>query len=237
MPLHRFFIMANPPIKNLEKTVENLENLAQFTNFAKLVFNEHVNAVYYKNTEEHVQAKKALLIKDKDSQISICNKQLLFFLSLQKLEQQVSDKFILGNMEKVSLDGMLTGEIKLNPSIKYKDGKSVGTRQIKVPHLDESKLGNLRNFTFTHGKTVVIYKFDSRKMIKVLAIDKAEGIRAIGELLKIVESKHILGKPEDHCYVGNMPKDMKDGDLHGIPSKGTAIHISDTHGKLYTVFI
>lgn len=238
MPLHRFFIMANPPIKNLEKTVENLENLAQFTNFAKLVFNEHVNAVYYKNSEEHVQAKKALLIKDRDSQISICNKQLLFFLSLQKLEQQVSDKFVLnsGNVDKDP--SMITAEVKLNPSLKYKkDGTPTGTRQIKIPHVDESKLGNLRDFKFTHGKVAVIYSFADKKQIKVLSIDEKEGLRAINELLKIVDSKWLLGSAEEHCYMGKMPKDMKDGDLHGLTSKGTALHISDFHGKLYTVFI
>jgi hypothetical protein len=224
-------------LKDPQKTIENLENLQQFKNFAKIAFNHHVNSIYYKNTEEHKQAKRALLITDKDSQISIANKQLLLFFSLQKFEQSVEEK-LLYSKDMPNDPEMISAKIKLNPSKKYTDdGKSVGCRYIKVPHVDESKLGNLRDFKFTHGNICRLYTFADKKQIKVYAISETEGNKAINALLELVQDKYKLGTAEEHGYTGIPPKDQKDVSLKGITSKGTAIHVSDKHGKLYSVFI
>ena len=53
-------------IVDLPQTLAKLEDLNFFRNFAKLTFNRHVNAVYWSSSEEHQQARRALLIHDDD---------------------------------------------------------------------------------------------------------------------------------------------------------------------------
>jgi hypothetical protein len=226
------------PIKDLDKTLEALEGLEFFRNFAKLAFNHHVNAIYWKATEEHKTAKRALLITDKDSQISIANKQLLLFFSLQKFTQQTEDKISFAKGTAEGDPDMIRAKIQLNPALKYMpDGSSTGYRYISVPHIDEAKLGEFRDFYFIHGSITRLYCFADKKQIKVLAIDEKEGNRAINELLKLVQPKWKLGTAEEHGYTGKPPKDIKDPALLGIKSHGAELQLSDAHGKLYKIFI
>jgi hypothetical protein len=230
--------MAKPPIADLEKTVESLEGLAFFRNFAKLIFNRHVEAVYWKPSEDHQQAKRALLITDKDTQISIANKQLLFFFSLQKFTQQIEDKI---SFAKGTADGdpfMIRAKVQLSPEKKYtSDGQSTGYRYISVPHVDEAKLGDFRDFHFVHGSICRLYCFADKKQIKVFAIDEKEGDRAINHLLKLVQSKWLLGTAENHAYTGKPPKDSESPELLNIKSHGQELQLSDVHGKMYKIFI
>jgi hypothetical protein len=226
------------PIKDLEKTVAALEGLAFFRGFAQLAFNHHVNAIYWKATDDHKAAKRALLITNSDTQISIANKQLLLFFSLQKFTQQTEDKI---SFAKGTADGdpdMIRAKIQLNPALKYKaDGSTVGYRYISVPHVDEARLGDLRDFYFIHGSITRLYCFADKKQIKVMAIDEKEGNRAINELLKLVQPKWKLGTAEEHGYTGKPPKDVKEPDLLGIKSQAAELQLSDAHGKLYKIFI
>jgi hypothetical protein len=226
------------PIKNEDKTIDNLEALKLLTNFAKLTFNDHIYSVYSGKSEANQKAKAALLIKDNDSMPIITNKVLLFFLALQKLETSVQEHYRVSTNFKEKDPEMIRGTIKLNPALKYNaKGNSVGTRQIEIPHLDESRIHELRGFQFKHGKTIVLYTFTSGKQIKLNAYDEAEGKKALATLIKLVDPKWLAGSVEDHAYIGKKGKDVPNGDLFGIVSKATAIHVSDLHGKLYTVFI
>ena len=225
-------------LKNTEQTIANLEGLAFFRNFAKLTFNRHVEAVYHRNTEENIQARRALLITDKDTQISIANKQLLFFFSLQKFTQQTEDKisFAKGTAEKDP--NMIRLDVQLSPSLLYtKSGTSVGKRYISVPHIDESKLGNFRDFTFIHGSITRLYCFADKKQIKVKAISEEEGNRAINQLLKLVQPEWILGTAEEHGFTGKPPKDMGKPLLDNIQSKCHELHIHYPNLKSITFFV
>jgi hypothetical protein len=230
--------MATSPIKNVDETVEALEYLAFFRNFAKLTFNQHVEAIYWKATDDHQQAKRALLIRDQDSQVTIVNKQLLLWFALQKFSQQTEDKI---SFAKGTADGdpyMISAKLQLVPTLKYKpDGTSTGYRQINVPHVDESRLGDFRNFHFVHGSVIRLYCFADKKQIKVLAIDEKEGNRAINHLLKLVQPEWLLGTAEEHGYTGKPPKDTDKPDLLGITSRCAQLHLSNPHGKLYRIFV
>lgn len=230
--------MANSPIKDLEKTVAALEEVAFFRNFAKLTFNRHVNAVYHQNSDSHIEAKRALLITDKDTQISIANKQLLFFFSLQKFTQQAEETQFLTSGTVPGDPNMIYLKVQLSPSLLYfPSGQSVGSRYIKVPHVDESKLSNLRDFKFTHGAIRRIYVFPDKKQIKVIAIDEAEGDRAINQLLKLVLDKWKVGSSENHSFTGKPPKDKDDPKLIGITSKCNELHIFYPHHQPITLFV
>lgn len=215
-----------PPIKDLDKTVKSLEDLSFFRSFAAAAFNRHVEAVYYKNTDADKDAKRALLITPKDTQISICNKQLLFFFSLQKFTQQTEERISFAKGTDPIDPEMIRLKVQLSPALLYhKNGSPIGKRYISVPHIDESKLANLKNFTFTHGSTIRLYCFGDRKQIKVEAIDEAEGNRAINELLKLVRDDKKLGTAEEHGYTGKPPKDTTKPILHGIKSTANQLHI------------
>jgi hypothetical protein len=230
--------MGTPPIKDLEKTVAALEGVAFFRNFAKLTFNRHVEAVYYKNSDTHTEARRALLITDKDTQISIANKQLLFFFSLQKFTQQTTEKISFAKGTAESDPNMIRARIQLSPSLLYtKTGSPVGKRYIQVPHIDESKLANLKNFTFTHGSVIRLYTFADKKQIKVQAITKEEGDRAINELLKLVQTEWNLGSSEEHSYTGNPPKDIEVPLLQGLTSRCHEIHVYYPYQRNLTIFV
>jgi hypothetical protein len=230
-------------IVGIEKTVTKLEKLAQNKAFSKLAFNHHVTSVYYKETAAHKQAKEALLIKDDDTLLMQVNKKLDFFFCLQKFEQITEDRLILNPLFAKDPDpNAINIEVKLNPSIKYKKGKdgrvvSVGTRQIKVPHIDMAKLGNFRDFKFRHGNVKVVYIFADKKQINVRAYSKEDGLKAVNHLLKLVEDKWHLGAAEKHCFVSIPSEATEHGDLHGLYSKATALHVGNTHGKMWTVFL
>lgn len=226
-------------IQNKERTIQRLEDLAQFKSFAKLIFNQHVYSVYSKPTEENKQAKRALLIKDDDNHPIITSKILLFFLALQKLEQTVEEKLLINKVVSDEKDpNMITATVKLNPSKKYHEGKSVGTRDIKIPHVDESKLAEFGSgVIYKHGNTKVIYTFSDKKQIKGNFFTKEDGFEFIESCLKIVKKDKILGKPSEHCYVAEMSKTTEKGILHGLSSRATALHLSDKKGKMYTMFL
>jgi hypothetical protein len=226
------------PIANVEKTVENLEGLAFFRNFAKLTFNRHIEAVYHADSDTHKDARRALLITDKDTQISIANKQLLFFFSLQKFTQQTEETQYLTAGTVPSDPEMIYLKVQLSPSLLYfPNGQSVGKRYIQVPHIDESKLGNLKDFKFTHGAIKRLYVFADKKQIAVLAIDEAEGNRAINELLKLVLDKWKLGMAEDHAFTGKPPKDKAAPKLSGITSTCNELHVYYPHYRPLTLFV
>lgn len=235
-------MVTNSPIKNVTQTTAELNNLQQLIAFSQLVFNRHVSDVYYKNSEEHKLAKAALLIRDNDTYPAINTKVSLFFLALQHLSNDVEEIIAVNSKFREKDPEAISGRIKLNPKKKYKKGEngkqiSIGCRYIEVPHIDESKLWELRGFTFIHGNCVCLYTFKDKKQIKVLAHTTEEGLKAVNHLLKIVDPKWKVGTAEEHCYTANGAKDMAKGDLHGITSKATGIHIGDIHGKKYTVFI
>jgi hypothetical protein len=225
-------------IVNPERTIENLEGVAFFRNFAKLTFNRHIEAVYHNDSDEHKNARRALLITDKDTQISIANKQLLFFFSLQKFTQQTEETF---SFAKGTADGdpnMVKLKVQLSPSLLYyPNGQSVGKRYLEIPHIDESKLGDFKNFTFTHGSVTRLYCFADKKQIKVKAIDEAEGNRAINELLKLVLNRWKLGTAEEHGYTGRPPKDAPSPKLLGITSKCHQLHVFHPYERPYTLFV
>lgn len=226
------------PIVNSEKTIENLEGVAFFRNFAKLTFNRHVEAVYHDSSDSHKDARRALLITDKDTQISIVNKQLLFFFSLQKFTQQTEDKISFAKGTADSDPNMIWLKVQLSPKLLYTaNGSPVGKRYIKVPHVDESKLGDLKNFTFTHGSVTRLYTFADKKQLKVKAISEDEGNRAINELLKLVLDKWKLGTAEDHGYTGRPPKDIVKPYLEGITSKCHELHIHYPNERSMTLFV
>jgi hypothetical protein len=230
--------MTTPLIKDLDKTVAALEGVTFFRNFAKLTFNRHVEAVYHQNIDSHIEARRALLITDKDTQISIANKQLLFFFSLQKFTQQTTEKISFAKGTAAGDPNMIRMKVQLSPSLLYKkDGTPVGKRYISVPHIDESKLGNLNNFTFTHGIVTRLYCFADRKQIKVEAISETEANRVINELLKLVETKWLLGSSESHAYTGNPPKDIKLPDLYNVTSKCHELHIYYPNSRAITIFV
>jgi hypothetical protein len=230
--------MANPPIKDLEKTVEALEGVAFFRNFAKLTFNRHVNSVYHQNSDSHIEAKRALLITDKDTQISIANKQLLFFFSLQKFTQQTEETQYLTSGTVPGDPEMIYLKVQLSPSLLYlPNGQSVGKRYIQVPHIDESKLGNLKDFKFTHGAVSRLYVFADRKQLKVKAIDEKEADRAINELLKLVLDKWKLGNSENHSFTGKPPRDKTAPKLLGITSVCNELHVHYPHQRALTLFV
>lgn len=230
--------MSTPPIKDLDKTVAALEGVAFFRNFAKLIFNRHVEAVYYKNSDTHVEARRALLITDKDTQISIANKQLLFFFSLQKFTQQTEETQYLTSRTALGDPDMIYLKVQLSPSLLYfSNGSPVGKRYIQVPHIDESKLGNLKDFQFTHGAVSRLYVFADRKQIKVKAIDEKEADRAINELLKLVLDKWKLGNSENHAFTGKPPKDKSAPKLLGITSTCNELHVHYPYQRPLTFFV
>lgn len=225
-------------LKKQEETIKALAELAAFKNFAKLTFNRHINSVYFKQSEAHIEARKALLITDADSQISIANKQLLFFFSLQKFTQQTTEKMSFAKGMAPKDPFMLRLKVQLSPSLLYKkDGTPIGKRYISVPHVDESKLGDLKDFTFTHGIVTRLYAFADRKQIKVEAISEDEGNRAINELLKLVEPQWKLGSAEEHGYTGKPPKDSTLPDLYGIKSKCYELHIYYPNTSAITLYV
>jgi hypothetical protein len=230
-------------IVGIEKSVTKLEKLAQNKAFSKVAFNHHVSSVYYKEIDAHKQARDALLIKDDDTLLMQVNKKLDFFFCLQKFEQ-VIEEHLLANprFAKDPDPNAINLEVKLNPSIKYKKDKkgrviSVGTRQISVPHVDMAKLGDFRDFKFRHGNVKVVYIFDDKKQINVRAYTKEDGLKAVNQLLKLVEDKWKLGTAEHHCYISMASESTAHGDLHGLYSKGTALHVGNNHGKIWTVFV
>jgi hypothetical protein len=225
-------------IKDYERTAAALEGVAFFRNFAKATFNRHVEAVYWKDIEAHQDARKALLITDKDTQISIANKQLLFFFSLQKFSQQVTEhiSFAKGTADKDP--NMVKLRVQLSPSLLYdKNGVSIGKRYIRVPHIDESKLGNFRDFKMTHGSTTRMYTFADKKYIKVGVVDEAEGDRVINQLLKIVQTEWKVGTSEQHSYTGKMPADIAKPLLQGITSKCHELHVIHPYERPYVVYV
>jgi hypothetical protein len=230
-------------IVGIEKSVTKLEKLAQNKAFSKLAFNHHVASVYYKETAAHKQAKEALLIKDDDTLLMQINKKLDFFFCLQKFEQTMEEHLLINpKFAKDSDPNAINIEVKLNPSLKYKKNKQghvtpVGTRQISIPHIDMAKLGNFRDFKFRHGNVKVVYIFADKKQINVRAYTKEDGLKAVNHLLKLVEDKWIVGTAENHCYIGMASESTAHGDLHGLYSKATALHVGNTHGKMWTVFI
>ena len=225
------------PIKNEAKTIEKLENLSAFTTFAKKVFNDHVESVYFKQSEEHKIARKALLVTNEDSQISIANKQLLFFLSLQNLAQNVNDIYQMDRSAAKDA-GMISARIRLVPRKLYDaEGKNRGYRYIKIPHVDESKLGNLRDFEFRHGNVTVLYNFADGSKLRLYTHDRASGDKAINALLTIVQDKWIQGTSEEHSYLGVPPKDRKKNEYQGEYSKGKALLVQNNHGSLYLLHL
>lgn len=226
------------PIKDVDKTVEALTNLSFFRTFAQAAFNRHVQAVYWKDSDDHKDAKKALLITNQDTQISIANKQLLFFFSLQKFTQQTEETQYLTMGTALSDPDMIYLKVQLSPSLLYyPEGQSVGKRYIQVPHVDEAKLGNLKNFKFIHGSITRLYVFADRKQIKVQAIDENEGNRAINSLLELVLDKWKLGTAENHAFTGKPPKDKKTPRLQGVTSSCNELHIHYPRGKPITFFV
>ena len=225
-------------LKNTEQTIANLEGLAFFRNFAKLTFNRHVEAVYYRNTEDNIQARRALLITDKDTQISIANKQLLFFFSLQKFTQQTEERISFAKGTAQKDPNMIRVKIQLSPKLLYgEDGQPLGKRYISVPNIDESKLGELRNFTFKHGSITRLYCFADRTQIKVCAFDEAEGDRAINAALKLVLSDKKLGTSEEHSFTGKPPKDTKTPLLMGVTSVCNELHLYYPNQRAVTLFV
>jgi hypothetical protein len=230
-------------IANFAKTKGKLEQVKLLLNFCKLTQNQHVYEVYSGAGETNEKAKQALLIHDDDNWPIIAVKILVFFLSLQKLQTSVTEIFTYHKGYVDKDPHMLNAEIILNPTKKYKKdqktGKqvSIGTRQINIPHVDESKLRELDNFSIVHGGVIRFYSFADKKQIKVMALDKAEGDRAINHLLKIVDKKWYLGTSEEHSATGEPPKDRKTPDLQGVTSKISAIDLGDHHGKLYRIFM
>jgi hypothetical protein len=230
--------MSNPPIANLDQTISNLEGLAFFRNFAKLTFNRHVHGAYYSDSETHQEARRALLITDKDTQISIANKQLLFFFSLQKFTQQTEDRISFAKGTAPSDPYMIWLKVQLSPSKLYKEnGSPIGKRYIKVPHIDESKLADLKDFTFIHGGVTRLYTFADKKQIKVKAINESEGNRAINELLKLVLKDWKLGTAEEHGYTGRPPNDAALPELSGIKSTCHELHVHYPHERSLTLFV
>jgi hypothetical protein len=226
------------PIANVEKTVKNLEGLAFFRNFAKLTFNRHIEAVYHADSDTHKDARRALLITDKDTQISIANKQLLFFFSLQKFTQQTEDRISFAKGTAPSDLDAIWLKVQLSPSILYyPNGQSVGKRYIRVPHIDESKLADLKDFKFVHGSVTRLYAFGDKKQIKVEAINEDEGNRAINELLKLVLKDWKLGTAEEHGYTGRPPKDTAKPKLEGITSKCHELHVHYPNERSLTLFV
>lgn len=225
-------------IVNPERTIENLEGVAFFRNFAKLTFNRHIEAVYHNDSDEHKNARRALLITDKDTQISIANKQLLFFFSLQKFTQQTEETQYLTQGTALPDPEMIYLKVQLSPSLLYySNGQSVGKRYIQVPHIDESKLGNLKDFKFTHGAITRLYVFADRKQLKVKAIDEDEANRAINELLKLVLDKWKLGTAENHAFTGRPPKDKSAPKLVGITSSCNELHVYYPNERMITLFV
>jgi len=225
-------------LKNERSVIAGLENIAFFRNFARLAFNRHIKAIYYKNDDTHKQAKRALLITSKDTQLSIVNKQLLFFFSLQKFAQQTEERVNIAKGLEDKDPNMVKLKIRLQPSKLYKlDGTMYGQRYISVPHIDESKLGNFRDFTFKHGMVIRLYVFSDKKQIKVFAFTETEGDRVINELLKLVRKDKLLGTSEQHSYTGRIGKDVKELDLTGITSKAVALLISHPYERPYTVYV
>lgn len=227
------------PIKDEAQLVSQLESLALLTNFAAKTFNQHITAVYWKQTKEHITAKESLLIKPSDTPPLITLKLLTFFLSLQKLETSVEEKVLLNQLFATPKDpDLVTAMVRLRPRLKYKpNGTPIGTRAIQVPHVDESKLLDLRGFTFVHGETVCLYTFADKKQIKVLAIDEQAGIEAIQKLLQIVLPRWILGDAKEHCYIGKFSPNTKKSDVHGVTSKITKIDVNLPDKSIYTVLM
>jgi hypothetical protein len=229
---------ATRVLKDPEKTIVALEN-AQFSNsFAQATFNRHVEAVYWKDTAAHKDARRALLITDKDLILQRIEKQMIFFFSLQNFTQQTEEKISFAKGTAEGDPNMVRLKVQLSPSLLYKkDGTSVGKRYISVPHIDESKLGEFRNFRMVHGMIIRIYAFADKKQIKVLVKDEAEGDRVINELLRIIIPKWRLGTSEEHSYTGKPPKDVKDYDLVGITSKCHQLHVFHPHERPYTFYV
>jgi hypothetical protein len=226
------------PIVNTERTIENLEGVAFFRNFAKLTFNRHIEAVYHDASDSHKDTRRALLITDKDTQISIANKQLLFFFSLQKFTQQTEETQYLTAGTVPSDPEMIYLKVQLSPSLLYfPNGSPVGKRYIQVPHIDESKIGNLKDFKFKHGGVTRLYVFADKKQIKVKAFDETEGDRAINQLLGLVLDRWKLGDSETHSFTGKLPKDKDAPKLLGITSKCNELHIHYPHEKALTLFV
>lgn len=229
----------NIPLGNATKTLDRLEQLSLVKNFGIAAFNNHVNSVYYKNTEAHVIAKKALLLQPADSFPEMIFKQNIFFLALQKLEQSVEDKILINfPVAETKDESFKQGTVKLNPTLKYKkDGTPVGTRQIVIPHLDEANLYKLRDLEITHGNVTGLYTFRTKRQLKVRAISETEAIRVIEHILKAVIDSDKTGTAKEHTYIGRAPKTVKEGDLHGLKSFATAVDVADLHGVSYRVFI
>jgi hypothetical protein len=227
------------PVRDESKIVEQLESLALLTNFATATFNQHIAAVYWKKTKEHITAKTALTIKPSDTAPIISLKIQVFFLSLNKLDHAIEEKVLLNQLFAKPKDpDIVTATIRLRPKTKYhKDGQPIGNRVISVPHIDESKLGDFRDFRFTHGEVKCIYTFADKKQIKVLALNEELGIEAIQRLLVIVDPKWILGTAKEHCYVGKFSPNTAKSVLHGVTSTAFKIEINPPEGSSYTLFL
>lgn len=103
----------------------------------------------------------------------------------------------------------------------------IGTQYIQVPHVDKGNLDKLKGFYLTYGNTQCVYKFSSRKEIKIFVKDREEGIRVINKLLKIVRHEKLEGDAKAHCSFTEVREKKKAG------MKGTLTHLHtiDSTGK------
>jgi hypothetical protein len=196
------------PIKNESKIIAQIESQRQMINFAIAVFNPLVQQRFWKQSVEHKNARLACTVTKEDTLLQLNLRQQLFFLACENLGSAIEEivRYTRGSVPKDL--GMLSVEIRLRPQLKYKkDGTSTGTRSLNIPHVDESKLLELRGFQLIHGDHIRLYSFADKLQIKVRAIDAKEGDRAINHLLKVVESKWLLGTSEQHSFSGEPPKD------------------------------
>jgi hypothetical protein len=222
------------PLINVDTTIERLEGVELFRNFMRGTFNEYVKQCFYKNSPEHSIARKTLLITEKDTQISIANKQLAFWFTLQKFTQEREEKILIGKGFAIKDDedySNIYAKVRLVPRNKFVDGRNSGYRYIQIPHIDPAKLGNLRDFTFTFGREVLTYTFADKRKIKVKALTREIGHKTINKLLDLVLDDWKVGTSEEHSAPATVPNDIPDGDLHGRIANGTHLLVYNHGGS------
>ncbi len=172
----------------------------------------------FKDTERKVLARRRKL----DSDLSFAQqatRQHLFFFNFSN-PQDLGINF-RNKSNKSIID--LSAEIRLKSDKKVNsNGNSIGTQIIRVPHIDVKKLHLLKGFSFTYGNEQCIYEFDSGKQIKINAYDRAEAIKTVNRLLKVIKPEMHKGYAADHSSIKSTGKIIE---LTGIKAKLVDVHV------------
>ena len=220
--------------ERLDRLTQSVQSPPWFSKATVEAFNKHVEE-FFKNQGDGGGnlAKDVLLIKPDDSVLQQIDKKLSFMFIVGAIPQLSEGETSTQSRANKGLnDEDSRVEIKLRVAKKYnKNGNPIGTQTISIPHVDESKLNTLKDFNIFYGSVRCVYKFTSNKLIKINAKDKAEGVRVINKLLKIVKPEMFLGTAQKHGIFTDRPEDRESHELVGEKGKLFQVYVFDPTGE------